>query len=110
MENIYRKKVLSPKRARPKSYGNPSDPEDVDMEVPIHSGADWRPNWDPVLETMLAQGLKPYAIMKNISKFVSFMEINGSKILVLFVLEIVTLFKASDSLNELWYETLVCFY
>ena len=26
-------------------------------------------NWDPVLETMLAQGLKPFAIMKIISKF-----------------------------------------
>ena len=26
-------------------------------------------NWDPVLETMLAQGLKPFAIMKCISKY-----------------------------------------
>ena len=69
VEDIYRRKVLSPKRARPISYGNPSDPEDVEMEVPDQKGADWRPNWDPVLETMLAKGLKPFAIMQIISKY-----------------------------------------
>ena len=63
----YGKTYLATKRARPNSYGNQSGPEDDDMEVPDQIQDEV--NWDPVLETMLAQGLKPFAIMKIISKF-----------------------------------------
>ena len=67
----YGKTFLANKRARkisydpPTSFEFPSDPEDVEMEVPDQGEV----NWDPVLETMLSKGVKPFAIMQIISKF-----------------------------------------
>ena len=59
----YGKKFLATKRGRPISFG---DLDDVEMEDPVQNEV---VNYDTVLETMLAQGLKPFAIMKIISKF-----------------------------------------
>ena len=63
----YGRKTLATKRARPDSFGPliDSEGEDVDMEAPNKDEV----NYDSVLETMLSQGLKPFAIMKCISKF-----------------------------------------
>ena len=62
----YGRTHLENKRARPLSFGPLFDPEDVDMEAPVQDEV----NYDTVLETMLSQGLKPFAIMKCISKFI----------------------------------------
>ena len=63
---LYDRKFLATKRARPPSgaFEFPDD-DDVNMEAPVQDEV----NWDPVLETMLSQGLKPFQIMKIISKF-----------------------------------------
>ena len=70
---IYDRKKVATKRARPISLDptafDPTSfdfPDDVEMEAPVQVE---EVNWDPVLETMLSQGLKPFAIMKCISKF-----------------------------------------
>ena len=64
---LYDRKYLATKRARPLSGGYKfPDDDDIDMEASVQDEV----NWDPVLETMLSQGLKPFAIMKCINEMV----------------------------------------
>ena len=56
---------LETARARPISFG-PLIQDDVEMAAPRQN---FEINWDPVIETCLSQGNKPFAIMKIISKF-----------------------------------------